>query len=1537
MPVKTISGTPGTMVYIRIFGDQAKSGTFGICATDPLAPITGYSGPGGVGDSLSNELWVRADRGVARDDGQPATDGDNVKTWHDQSGNHVDIVQPSVINQAVLAANSVGVMPSLSFDGADDNYIREMGTLSAPLTVFAVSRFANVSKDESVLTLGDASPASMTSLSREADGRYYSLTGSKRYGPVINADENNIFEIKHSITSPFQQLLLNGSSQTVDDYTATLGTDGSLHIGSSGLMTGYFDGRLAEVIFFNKIVNKAQEIILNNYLAAKYGIDIGASDRYDYQATHQYDVAGIGRVDDENIHSKAQSDGILTIGGPTDLNDGEFLLFGHDDGSISSWSSVETPAADSNVMRLPREWRVDQSGGNGVGPVTLGLSTLKLPPLPEGFLAYNLLIDEDGDFSSGATAYGLVKSGDEYLTNTINLPDGAFITIIVVKPWVSFDNPASEGPESLDHPGFPVSLNYAISDPFEVSYQVVSGTATGNGIDYSLNPGSINFIPGQKTQDIVPLIIDDTLVEIPDEQFEVVLRNPTDGVLLAGDSLHTYTILDDDLDIDITATDTVTGYCRTSSARLYVSAAGQGPFTYSWSPADSLSDPVNDTTDVYPSATTTYTVTVTDKNGYSEQKSIMIYVKDAPNKPVITPQGTVDICAGDSVTLTADSAFLYVWSSGETTKTVTVKNAGSYTVYTVDEYGCESETSDPVNLQLTTVAKPVITALTDTVVCEGDTVKLESTTADSYIWSTGGNSRQVNLVNSGLVSLHVEDVNGCVSPESDPVQVTVNPLPAKAVIAPPGPLSICEGDTVELTITAAATSYDWSDGSTDASLRVTATGNYTVAVTDANGCTSPESDPVQVTVNPVPSKPEIDPAGPVSICEGDSARLTVTASAASYHWSDGSTAASLYAKTAGSYTVAVTDANGCVSPESDPVQVTVNPLPARAVIAPSGPLSICEGDTVELTTTAAATSYDWSNGSTGASLRVTATGNYTVAVTDANGCTSPESDPVQVTVNPLPSKPEIDPAGPVSICEGDSAQLTVTAPAASYQWSDGSTAASLYARTAGSYSVTVTDANGCTSAESAPVDVSVNPLPPRPQIDSSGVLAFCEGGSVELTATAAAGYLWSNGATTASVTVGETATLTVQVASAAGCFSAESDPVHVVVYPLPSTPVITPAGEVTIIKGDSIRLSASSAGSYIWSTGETSQSVNVKDEGSYTVRAISDQGCMSQPSEPVSVIVNDRLPKPVITLSGPTVICDGQSLQMTGPQAASYLWSTGAGTQTIAVDSPGSYTLVITNSDGIQSLESDPVVVTVYQNPEPRIETGDVSCFDGSDGSASVTITNGQSPYAFNWSDGSTTQTISGLPAGDLSVTVTDTHGCSGTATASIGQPGKLTISGAIIPASCPEAADGSIAVSASGGISPYGFAWNEDNYPGEEKMNLEPGTYAVTVTDANGCSAAESFVVGYDDELCLRIPEIITPNNDGLNDTWMIEGLGLFPDVVVEVYDRWGKRVFYSHGYNQPWDGTWNGIELPMESYHFVIDLKNGRQPVIGNITIVR
>jgi hypothetical protein len=229
MPATILTRTPGEIVYIRIFGDQAKSGTFGICATDPTAPVTGYTGPGGVGDSISNILWLRADSGLLNDSETIASDGQAVKTWFDMSGNLYDLIQNNPASQAILNSNGINSNPAVVFDGLDDQYFKATSSASAPLSIFTVNSF-NASTDQTILAIGDATDNTTTSISRETDNRYYSFSGSKNYGPVLPGGVASILYARNLVNSPFHNLKINTIQQTVGDYSASLRCPGQGHI-----------------------------------------------------------------------------------------------------------------------------------------------------------------------------------------------------------------------------------------------------------------------------------------------------------------------------------------------------------------------------------------------------------------------------------------------------------------------------------------------------------------------------------------------------------------------------------------------------------------------------------------------------------------------------------------------------------------------------------------------------------------------------------------------------------------------------------------------------------------------------------------------------------------------------------------------------------------------------------------------------------------------------------------------------------------------------------------------------------------------------------------------------------------------------------------------------------------------------------------------------------------------------------------------------------------------------------------------------------
>jgi hypothetical protein len=372
---------------------------------------------------------------------------------------------------------------------------------------------------------------------------------------------------------------------------------------------------------------------------------------------------------------------------------------------------------------------------------------------------------------------------------------------------------------------------------------------------------------------------------------------------------------------------------------------------------------------------------------------------------------------------------------------------------------------------------------------------------------------------SGTYGVVAGNTAGC-STSSSTVLVTVNPLPVASISSTS--TTLCQGSTLLLNAPANAASYAWSTGANAENILITNPGTYSVTLTDANGCTASANTTI---VNGIVPQAAISATGATTFCQGGNVVLNA-AGGNSFLWNNGATTQNITVSAPGNYSVLVTNAAGCSS-MSNSTMVNVLQAP-NAVITAYGPTTFCQGGNVTLATSGAA-SYAWSNSSATQSIVPTTSGTYNVVVTGANGCTA-TSNAITVTVNPIPTA-VITPSGATTFCEGTSVNL-VASGGVSYAWNSGSTAATLAASAGGVYTVSVTNAGGCTDTET--ITVTVNEAPSA-FIVTSGATTFCQGGEVSLTAQAGNSYVWSNNATTQSIAVSTAGTYSVTILSPNGC------------------------------------------------------------------------------------------------------------------------------------------------------------------------------------------------------------------------------------------------------------------------------------------------------------------------------------------------------------------------------------------------------------------
>ena len=888
-----------------------------------------------------------------------------------------------------------------------------------------------------------------------------------------------------------------------------------------------------------------------------------------------------------------------------------------------------------------------------------------------------------------------------------------------------------------------------------------------------------------------------------------------------------------------------TTFCQGGNVILAANA-GQG-YSYQWN---------NNTNDQSLTVTSSgsYTVTVTDANGCSAVSTPTVVTVNANPVATITASGATTFCQGGTVTLTAGTGTSYLWSNNETTQSITASTTGTFTVTVANANGCTS-VSAPVTVTVNQLPLATVTANGPTTFCQGGSVTLVSTPGSSYLWSGNNAITQSNTVStSGTYTVTVTNSDGC-SATSPGVLVTVNSATVPTITAS-GSTTICQGTNVLLTASA-GTAYAWSTGETSQSILASTAGPHTVTVTNANGCTA-TSAATTIIVNNLPSVAAI--TGANSICEGST--TTLASATVGGVWSSSNTGVASVSTSGvvtgvatgnAVITYAVTDVNGCTN--SATASMSVNALPI-ATISANGPTTFCAGGSVTLTSSTG-TSYAWVGGDISPSITVTTSGSYYVQVTNAAGCTS-TSAPITVVVNPLPTVAPITGSG--NVCFGLTTQMSNLTTGGIWSSADNAIA-SIDATTglvtgnavgATVLTYTVTNANGCSSSATWLMTVNASP---SVTIAANGPTTFCQGSSVTLTATPGATYLWSNNEITQSIDVTNAGLYFVTITNAAGC-TAVSNSINVNVNGL-SSAVITASGPLTLCQGDNVTLTATPGTNYLWSTGETTQSIVVTSTMAVHVDVTNATGCVT--SSAITYVTVIPSVQAVITANGPTALCLGSSVTLSGPSATgiSYSWSNGvttASTQSITVNTGGVYSLTVSTGNGCSSTATQTVLVNPNPNVTITANGPTLFCQGGS-----VTLTaSGATSYV--WSDGSITPSITTSIPGNYFVVGTNNNGCESTSA-------TTTVTVSTIPAVSAITGANNVCESSSVQLTSAtanGIWTSSNNFIATVSSTglvtgLNAGTTTITYTVTNGaCSSSVSSVMNV---LNLPVVPTITPS----------------------------------------------------------------------------
>ncbi|MFK8007346.1 MAG: gliding motility-associated C-terminal domain-containing protein [Saprospiraceae bacterium] len=691
-----------------------------------------------------------------------------------------------------------------------------------------------------------------------------------------------------------------------------------------------------------------------------------------------------------------------------------------------------------------------------------------------------------------------------------------------------------------------------------------------------------------------------------------------------------------------------------------------------------------------------------------------------------------------------------------------------------------------------------------------------------------------------------------------------------------------------------------------------------------------------------------------------------------YQWEDGTFGFQRNNLSAGTYSVTVTDFNGCSLNSSitlqEPTSLNINKNiinPVSCINTPDGTLG------ADVTGGTPPYNFQWENGNQNQTAENLTCGVYPLTVTDANGCSETavfglQCPPVMnVNITATSDYNGFNVSCPESADGIAEASIQNGTAPFSYEWSSGASNISADNLTAGINSLIVTDNNGCSITAFVELTApAVMELTPTILSDYEGLAVSCidaTDGNVSIAVNngnAPYAFLWENGETEPEATSLHAGENRVTVTDATGCVVEQI--VDLSFYEISITnEIVSDYNGASIscfdaidgaIKANVIAGVASPPNvSYAWNTGNVNALLDNIPAGTYTLTVTSAFGC--------SATIESMIEAPAPIQASTMVISDYNGFNVSingsddgiaevnpsgGTAPYSVLWENGETDFENESLSAGIQNVSITDVNGCSTQLSvelnQPSILEGYADVLSDYNGQDISCIGNEDGKAIAFGSGAVPPYTYAWSNNIFTDSTDQLAKGEHQVTITDANGATFSTEVTLYEPDPIELELQSTPSSNP--GDGTVSVTAQGGAAPFSFIWNDPQTQSGEALNLlESGWYRVTATDANGCQEEAQIEVEKSLEiLCIKKNIVITPNGDGRNDFLSLNCIHPFNNDV-EIYDRWGNLVFQAVDYDGSWTGLKKNKQVPDGGYFYIIRvaLPTGKRTFKGSLTIIR